>query len=450
LKTDYEVIIAGGGYAGLTACSILKKAGKKALLLEARDRIGGRAYTRHLDDGQYIDLGAQWIGPTQDKMYAMVSEWGIRTFSTYDEGKSQLYWDGKLKRYKGLIPPLPIPALLSLNNAIKKINRLSKSINQDRPWESPKANYWDSITMQSWMDRQMRNRKARELFALASEAIFAVHPSELSMLFAMFYTRSGRDFDTLMNIRNGAQAERIVGGADLPARKIAQTLAEEIRLSHPVRKVEKTGDGLKVSGDHFSFSCRKLILALPPVMNAGIHFDAGIPPNKYQLWQRMPMGSVWKCYAIYPKPFWREKGLNGLVASNAGHTRLVFDNSPADGSRGILMGFVLADKAREFSMLTESQRQESIISSFVKYFGEGASSPLTYIDQSWAEEEWSRGCYTGIMGPHTMTSLGNALKEKVGDIHFAGTETSPIWNGYMEGALISGERAANEILSALL
>jgi monoamine oxidase len=163
----------------------------------------------------------------------------------------------------------------------------------------------------------------------------------------------------------------------------------------------------------------------------------------------MPMGAVWKCYAIYPRPFWRSKNLNGLVASNDGYTRLVFDNSPADGSRGILMGFVLADKAREFSMLNEPKRKQSILHSFTTYFGAEASSPITYIDQSWAEEEWSRGCYTGVMAPHTMTSLGHLLRIPVGDIHFAGTETSPVWNGYMEGAVLSGERAAREVLESL-
>ena len=161
------------------------------------------------------------------------------------------------------------------------------------------------------------------------------------------------------------------------------------------------------------------------------------------------MGAVWKCYAIYPRPFWRTRGLSGIVASNEGFSRLVFDNSPSDGSRGILMGFVLADRAREFSTLTEPERRQSILQSFTKYFGEEASSPISYIEQGWTEEAWSRGCYTGIMGPHTMMSFGHLLRVPVGDIHFAGTETSTAWNGYMEGAVLSGERTAHEVLESL-
>jgi len=127
------------------------------MLLEARDRVGGRVFTRHLENGSYVDLGAQWIGPTQDKMYALLKEFGLRSFPTFDEGKSLFYRSGKLKSYKGLIPPLPVFSLISLDAAIKKITRLSKSINLNKPWVSKKAKYWDSITLQHWMEKQMRS-----------------------------------------------------------------------------------------------------------------------------------------------------------------------------------------------------------------------------------------------------------------------------------------------------
>jgi monoamine oxidase len=251
-----------------------------------------------------------------------------------------------------------------------------------------------------------------------------------------------------MNIGGGAQQDRFMGGADLPARKLAERLSGHIHLNSPVRMVSCDDGLLTAHGDTFSHTGKHIILALPPALAGHMRFDPVLPPSKVQLFQRMPMGSVWKCYAIYDKPFWREQGLNGLVASNHGHTTLVFDNSPADGSRGILMGFVLADQARQFSLLDEEQRRHSILDSFAKFFGHQALEPILYTDKSWAAEEFSGGCYTGIMGPNTMTSLGRHLREPVGNIHFAGTETSDIWNGYIEGAIRSGERAAAEVLAA--
>jgi monoamine oxidase len=448
-RATYDAIVTGAGYAGLTAARILSAAGKKILVLEARDRVGGRVHTHHFDDGSYIDLGAQWIGPTQDNIYALAREYGIATFATHDEGKSQLFFNNRLKQYKGLIPPLSIPALLSLNAGLKKINRLSATINTTAPWASPQAQYWDSLTLEGWMKGQIKNKKARDLFRIAAEAIFAVHPAELSMLFALFYTKSGRDFDTLMNIRNGAQQDRFIGGADLPARKMAAELGSTLLFNHAVTAVRQESGLISVSGDHFTFKARKLILAVPPVMAARITYHPKLSPNKTQLLQRIPMGSVWKCYAIYDRPFWREKGLNGLVASGAGFPSLVFDNSPSDASRGILMGFVLADKARDFSKLNEGQRKENILGSFKTFFGQQAAHPVMYKDKYWAEEAWSGGCYTGIMGPHVMTSLGPYLRSPEGHIHWAGTETAEIWNGYIEGAIRSGQRAAAEILATL-
>lgn len=446
---NLDVIVVGAGYSGLIAARTLKRAGKKVLLLEARDRVGGRVHTQHLENGTYIDLGAQWLGPTQDSMYNLLKEYSIPFFTTHQEGKTILYWDGKRKLYKGLIPPLPIPALLSLDLAIKKINKLSKTIHTSAPWETPNAEYWDSLTLQTWMEKQMSSKKARELFSLASQAIFAAHPAEVSMLFAMFYTRSGRDFDTLMNIDNGAQQDRILGGADLPARKIAEELGDDIVLSTPVQEIEQLKDLVIVRGKNVEYISKKVIIAIPPPLLQKIEFKPGLSSIRHQLLQRMPMGAVWKCYAIYPKPFWREKGMNGVVASDTGFARVVFDNSPKDGEYGILMSFVLADQARAFSLLSQEQRKEQILSSFKNYYGDEAAHPLSYIDQTWMEEEWSRGCYTAYMPPHTLSTFGPILRKPEGHIHFAGTETSETWNGYMEGAVLAGIREANLILKQI-
>lgn len=446
---NIDVVIVGAGYSGLTAARTLKRAGKNVLVLEARDRVGGRVHTQHLDNGLYIDLGAQWLGPTQNQMYGLLKEYNISFFNTYQTGKTILQWNGKRKTYKGLIPPLSIPALLSLDLAIKKITKLSKTIQLHAPWQSPNAAYWDSLTLQAWMDKQMSSQKARDLFSLAAQAIFAAHPAEISMLFALFYIRSGRDFETLMNIDNGAQQDRILGGADLPARKIAEELGDRIKCSHAVTSIEQETDRVLIQGKDFQYISKKVIVAIPPPLLQKIAFSPALPSNRKQLWQRMPMGAVWKCYAIYPRPFWRVNGLNGVVASDTGHGRVVFDNSPEDGSYGVLMSFVLADEARSFSTLSEEERKASIIRSFTQYFGAEAAQPLQYIDRSWAEEEWSQGCYTAFMPPHCLSTLGSLLRQPEGHIHFAGTETAEQWAGYMEGAVLAGEREAQAILKQI-
>ncbi len=444
----YDVIVIGAGYSGLMATLHLKNSGKKVLLLEARDRVGGRVYTQKIEDNQYVDLGGAWVGPGQNYFYDLINKTGNSTFKTYDEGKSTLWYDDKVKHYKGLIPPLPIGALISLDFAIKKINKLSKTIDLEKPWTSPYARKWDSMTLQSWMDSQMSFKKAKDIFKIAAEAIWAAHPNEISFLHALYYTRSGVDLDTLMNVKGGAQEERIVGGAQQPALKLGEELAEELRLNSVVTHVFQNDNSVLVRGKNFNFEAQKIIIAIPPTICQKINFEPPLPANRQQLMQRMPMGTVTKTFAVYDKPFWRENGLNGLAASNNGFTTVTFDNSPKDGSKGILMGFVLANQAKSFANLDEKIRKETILNSFARMFGSEALQPEQYLEHTWAEEEFSGGCYAAYMPTGVWTSLGHALRKPVGNIHWAGTETATEWNGYIDGAIQAGIRAANEIIKS--
>lgn len=444
--TPYDVILIGAGYAGLTATRELRKAGKNVLLLEARDRVGGRVWTQRFEDGSYVDLGGAWVGPTQDRLYALAREFGIETFKTYDEGRSTQFFRGKVKRYKGLIPPLPIGALLSLDRAIKKLDKLAKTVNLDEPWTTPNARQFDAMTLASWMNGQMNFDVAKQFFKIAAEAIWAADPAEISLLHAMFYTKSCRNLDTLMNVKNGAQEERFVGGAQTIADRIAATFPDRIVLTAPVNAILQEENRVSVVTEKATYQAKRVIVTVPPALHNRIDFQPLLPAQRAQLIQRMPMGAVWKCYGVYDKPFWRDQGLNGLAATPDGHVTVTFDNSPKDGSQGVMMGFVLGNQAKEFTTMSDEDRKRSALHSFATFFGPEALKPVRYLDHSFMNEEWSRGCYAGLMGPGVWTSLGSALRQPVGRIHWAGTETATIWNGYIEGAIRSGERVAQEVM----
>ena len=447
LIMKYDVIIIGAGYAGLSAAKSLLEADKNILVLEARERVGGRIHTQYLEDGNYVDLGGQWIGPGHERMYALAQEYAINTFPTYDKGKSILYFKDKLKQYKGIIPPLPLFALLSLDAGIKKITKLAKQINVEEPWLSKHANPFDSISLKDWMNQQMKNETARRMFTVAAEAIYATDTSDISFLHALHYIKSNIDFDFLMNIKKGAQQDRIMGGAQSICNKIANQLGERLHLNKPVLQIIQQEDGVSVNGDGFAYSAKKIIIAIPPAVVEKIHFEQPLPHNRQQLLQASFMGSVVKCYAIYPKPFWRERNLNGLCAAPDELVSVTFDNSPANASKGILMGFALGNKAKILQQLNEQERKKIVLNCFTRLFGQEAATPEMYLDKSFTDEPWSMGCYAGMFPTKALTTHAVSLSTPTGHIHWAGTETSAQFNGYMEGAVRSGERAAAELMT---
>ena len=129
--------------------------------------------------------------------------------------------------------------------------------------------------------------------------------------------------------------------------------------------------------------------------------------------------------------------------------QLVYDNSPEDGACGVLLGFTEGIPARSWMQRSPDERRAAGVETLVQLFGARAAEPLEYVEHSWVSEEFSRGCYAGTMPPGAWRSFGPAVRANVGRIHWAGTETATVWNGYVEGAMQAGERAASDVLSAL-
>ncbi|PJE46221.1 MAG: flavin monoamine oxidase family protein [Sediminibacterium sp.] len=443
---QYDVVVIGAGYAGLAAGLALQKAGKNILLLEARNRCGGRILTEYFSEQDYTDLGGQWIGPGHERMYQLAAEFGIDTFHTYDSGKSTLLLNSKIKHYKGLIPPLPLFALLSLDRAISKINKLAKTIDLEHPYQSPNAAKWDAMSLQDWMNSQMKSETARKMFAVATEAIFATDASTISFLHALFYIKSNTHLDFLMNVNKGAQQDRIKGGAQSICFKMAAALGDTIHYEKAVTHIHQEDSKVTISGQGFSYTAAHCIVAVPPAVSTEINYIPAVPSNQWQLMKASFMGTVVKCYAVYDRPFWRKEFKNGLVAAPDELTSVVFDNSPFNGSKGILMGFSLAEKAKQLMQHDQATRKEIVKASFVKMFGPEAANIEYYTDKSFTEEPFTKGCYAGMFPPRVITELQTSLATPFHRIHWAGTETSTQFNGYMEGAVRSGERAAKVVI----
>lgn len=429
--------MVGAGLAGLTAAERIRDAGRTVALLEARDRVGGRTWTREVG-GVPIDLGGQWVGPSQVRVLALAKRLGLEIFPTYATGETRYRIGG------GDTTELP-----AAQRVLQELDEIAASLPQASPWSSPRAADWDAQTFASWLDSRVpdTDRASRSLLRLLTTGIFTAEPGELSFLHVLSYIRSA---GSMGNLVSDAQVYRFAAGAQALSQGLAENVGHDsIFMACPVERVATRGSGTVVTTSGGTVTARRSILAVPIAVADRIGFDPPLPPDRAQLHQRVAPGATVKVQCIYPTPFWRADDLNGRSLTDTGYVSVTYDNSPYAGNRGVLVGFIEGDQARRFSRLTASDRRANVVAHLVDLFGPQAGDPLEYCEMEWASEEWTRGCYGSNLAPGAWTNFGSALREPSGLVHWAGSETSSVWMNYMEGAVRSGERAADEVLSVL-
>ena len=474
-----DVVVVGAGFAGITAARDLTRKGHDVLLLEARDRVGGRVLNHHLDSRHVLDVGGQWFGPEHDladrgvtdvanyptngdvtgqsQVWALARAMHVGTYLTYNTGQYVDYRGGRAATYSGRIPTDTPTGAAEAAEAIAAVDTRAKTVPLASPWTAANALEWDSMTVKSWMDHGdtflgqpflgMLTPDGRQLFELAIQAVFSCEPRDLSMLHLLFYVHSAGSLGSLLNTDLGAQMYRLHGGTQLIAQRAAATL-HRVRLSSPVRRITQTDHGVSVEGDGFAAKAQRVVVALPPALAGRIDYSPSMPAMRDQLTQRMPMGTVIKVQCVYDAAFWRTAGLAGQATSDTGPVRVTFDNS-LPGGPAVLMGFMEGTDGRKALSLSSAQRRQATVDCFVRYFGPKAAKPTAYVEKSWASDPWSRGCYAGYLPPGVWTDYGHVLRAPVGRIHWAGTETATVWNGYMDGAVRSGQRVAVEVARLL-
>jgi monoamine oxidase len=447
---EADVVVVGAGLAGLAAARELSAQDASVVVVEARDRVGGRVHNHDIGEGKVVEVGGQWIGPTQNRLAALAAEFGVETFPTYGQGDNVMEYGGSLRRYSGAIARINPLVLIDVERAQRRLNRLARSVPLHAPWEAPNAARLDGQTAAAWMRRNLATKPGRLLLELGIEAVWAAQPEDMSLLHVLFYIHSAGSLEMLFGTEGGAQQDRFVGGSQLVPIRMAETLGEErLVLGAPVRRIEHSQHGVTVHADGHELRSRRAIVAVAPTLAARIAYDPPLPGYRDQLTQRMPLGTVVKCMAIYDEPFWRAEGLSGQGTSDRGPVRLTFDNSPPDGSPGVLLGFLEGRRARELGRLPEEERRTAVIDCFTRLFGPRAATPDAYVERLWAEEQWTRGCYGCHMPTGAWTNYGPALHPPLGPLHWAGAEYAHVWNGYMDGAVRSGEAAAAEVVEVL-
>uniref|UniRef100_A0A8D3EG24 Amine oxidase n=1 Tax=Scophthalmus maximus TaxID=52904 RepID=A0A8D3EG24_SCOMX len=433
--------------AGLSAAKLLKASGLNPVVLEARDRVGGRTFTVQNKETKWVDLGGAYIGPTQNRILRLAKEYDIKTYKVNEQERLVHYVNGKSYPFKGSFPPMWNPiVLLDFNNLWRTMDQMGSEIPREAPWRAPHAEEWDKMTMLQLFEKICWTSTVRRFATLFVRVNVTSEPHEVSALWFLWYVKQCGGTMRIFSTSNGGQERKFVGGSSQISECMARELGDQVKLQSPVYSIDQSGDAVVVETlDKQTYTAKYVVVATPPGLNLKMHFNPELPPLRNQLIHRVPMGSVIKCMVYYKENFWRKKGYCGsmVIEEEGSPIGLTLDDTKPDGSprpRTTMSEHLKTMSVR--GRKCTSPPAEPFVSSRV-------FQPVHYEEKNWCEEEYSGGCYTAYFPPGILTQYGKVLREPVGRLYFAGTETATEWSGYMEGAVQAGERAAREVMCAM-
>jgi putrescine oxidase len=446
---ETEVVVIGGGIAGLTAASELAAAGTDVAVLEARDRVGGRTWNTEIG-GEANELGGQWVAPYQSAMHELLADLEIELFPSFRTGE-HVYVDpkGTSHRYDGHDAPMGQVSEKAFEVADAKLDSLAKELDPEAPWEHPDAERLDGITLESWLRDEVSDEMARDLLRSWLAGGFLAKPAHTFSLLQALWMIAGAGGTYELFEPDQCLAYRVVGGSQLISIRLAERLGERVALNAAVREIRWGEDSVEVETDRVVAKGRRAIVAVPPNLTNSIRFRPALPAWRMRMAQAMSQGSINKVLAVYETPFWREDGLSGQGFAPYELVRELYDNSPPSASAGVLCTFLAGENAERAGRLGTEERRREVLQGMAKYVGARALEPVDYIETDWSAQEWTRGAYGTSFGPGGLTRFRDDIRRPVGSIQWACTDIAGVGHIHMEGAIRSGRRAAESCLEGV-
>lgn len=447
-SVEAHTCVVGAGFAGIAAARRLQDAGLEVCVLEARDRVGGRVWNRELADGTVASVGGTWLGKGQDRLFSLCRELGMTPYPQFEDGELLLRFKDENHRYKGLIPPVDPFSVASIAVALFRLDRLTKRVVREQPWTTRGAGRLDSVTLATVIGSRwaVPSRTAREMLHAVFGLLFCADPSQVSLLGSLVLAAGGGNFQYYMESKS-TETHLLDGGIPELAARFAGPLGERLELSCPVRRIRQLGTGIEVEGDRASVRAQRVIVATPPLLASRIEYEPALAPEYGKLLASYAPGAIIRAVATYDEPFWRADGLTGETFAPGSPVLVSIDQSPRDASPGILSSYSIGQDAIRMATFDPQERRRLWLDELAKRLGPKARSPRAFLDVDWTAEPWSLGGMIGHLPTGILTAYGQALRQPVGRIHWSGTERAVEMHGVIEGAIRSGERAADEVLA---
>lgn len=452
MRDKIDVVVVGGGLSGLATARAVRREGRSVVVLEARERTGGRILTRPSGAGGFVDLGAQWIGPGQDRILALAREFSLDVHPTYTKGKTAFAFAGAKGASRVGFPVSRLFAFLSAAGGMARLERLSQQLEKNPPWAGeasaalPELSGGD-VSVQDFIEKHVRKGPARDLLGATVEGIFCQDPKEISLLLAAYAISRAGGLSHMQKVEGGAQEQVFSEGAGALVARLTEELGEAVRLGAVVTSLSEETEGVIVRTETSQWEALRVVIALPPPLVARLEFSPPLEEARRSVYRAAKMGSVVKCCLVYETPFWRGRKLSGTVWSTGGPVNVCYDVS--GGSAGVLSVLAVARSGEELASLSAEERRRVVTEGLAEHLGEQARAPVSYSDLVWNHEQYTGGGYSMSLPPGAFSSGPEVLRAPVGRIHFAGSETAQAFPGYMEGALESAERVSREVLGGL-
>jgi len=446
-----DVVVVGAGLSGLVVARDLVAAGREVVVLEARDRVGGRTFNQPISNGNVVEGGGEWMYPYHQKLAALAEELGVEPFAQYNEGDRLSLYRGEVTRHANGYSGLDESAAVAFAAICERLDELSAQVDPEAPWLADNAAELDAQTLGAWLSNELSNDVARNVLNVSFGLQFGAPLERVSLLYALSYVAS---FGASMAEVVPTERWRFHGGSQILSLRLAEGLGDRVRLGHPVQRITQADGSVHVEASGVEITGRRCIVALSPADCRRIDFDPLLPSRRRTLQDCFQMGPQIKAHAIYDRPFWREAGLSGFARSDLAPASVVFDNSPPDGSEAVLIALFQPNPGPSAYGLTEEvadsedRRREAVLEAFVAIFGEDAASPQRFFEHNWQDVEYSSGCQP-FYPPGLLTTTGDAIRRPCGAIHWASTETAARCPGWMEGAIDAAQRVVAEVEARL-